>query len=319
MSTASVIVVSYNTREKTLACLASLAAAAPETTLEVIVVDNGSADGSAAAIRSSHPDALVVESGQNLGFARGVNLGVRHATAQFVLLLNPDTVALPGSLDALVAFAVEHPAPGLYGGQTLRPDGTVDPSSCWGEPTLWSLACFASGASTALKRNRLFDPESLGAWNRDSVRHVPIITGCLLLVRRENWDALGGMDEDFFLYGEDAEFSSRARRAGLAPVIVPAARIVHEVGGSTASSGAKMCMVMAGKATLLAKTWSRPRARLGIALLAGGAGVRAALETATGASSDTWRIVWRRRTDWNAGYPRAEATLFGRPIVGVAA
>ncbi|MBT2498943.1 glycosyltransferase family 2 protein [Agromyces sp. ISL-38] len=310
----SVVVVNYNTREATSACLRSVLEAAPSVDLELIVVDNGSVDGSVPAFRKCFPEVDTIEAGENLGFARGVNLGVRAATGTWVLLLNPDTITLPGSLQALLRFAADHPEYGVFGGRTLRPDGTVDPSSCWGAPSLWSLTMFATMLSTVFKRSPIFDPESLGAWQRDSVREVPIVTGCLLLISRSEWDRLGGMDEDYFLYGEDAEFSMRAGRAGLRRVVVPDAVIVHDVGGSSDAGGAKGCMVMAGKVTHLRKTWPPRRATLGIRLLIAGVGVRAALEALTRRARAPWSTVWRRRRDWADGYPAAEATLFGREL-----
>ncbi|MCC2034025.1 glycosyltransferase family 2 protein [Microbacterium allomyrinae] len=297
----AIVIVNYNTRDETVTAVRRVR----ENTripLEIVVVDNGSHDGSADALRAAFDDVTVVEAGGNIGFAAGVNLGVRNTTASAIVLLNPDTEALPGAIDAIVGFARARPEFGLYGGRTLRPDGTTDPSSCWGEMTLWSLFAFATGLSTLFKSSAVFDPESLGRWQRDTVREVPIITGCLLLTARESWEALGGMDERFFLYGEDADFSRRAREMGLRPVIVPDATIVHAVGGSTSSSGLKMSMVMAGKATVLHTSWSPMRRRLGIALLQAGALLRS--------RSATWATVWRRRRDWRDGYPRARAALF---------
>jgi GT2 family glycosyltransferase len=320
----SVIIVNFNTREQTIECIESVYAESVSTQrsgppsppplddLTVIVVDNGSVDGSADAIRDRFPAAVVIEAGENLGFARGVNRGVEASTDDYILLLNPDTVVIPGSLRALVSFAVRNPDYGLYGGRTLRPDGTVDPSSAWGETTLWSLTSFALGLSTAFKHSLLFDPESLGKWKRDSVREVPIITGCLTLMRRDTFAAIGRMDERFFLYGEDAEFSVRARRFGLRPVIVPSAVIIHDVGGSTGNSGRKMSLVMAGKATLLQRSWTPARARVGIVLLQAGSLLRAALEIATRSRKRTWLTVWRARAKWRTGYPDAESALFDR-------
>ncbi|MET0781295.1 MAG: glycosyltransferase family 2 protein [Microbacterium sp.] len=307
---ASVILVSYNTRDETIIAVRS-AITATSVPLEIVVVDNGSTDGSVAAVRSEFPEITVVDAGANLGFAAGVNLGVANSTAALIVLLNPDTEVLPGSIDALIAFAAEHPENGLYGGRTLRPDGTTDPSSCWGEMTLWSLTSFALGLTTVFKRSRLFDPESLGTWDRDSVREVPIITGCLLLTTRDEWTRLGGMDERFFLYGEDADFSRRARDLGMRPIIVPDATIVHAVGGSTASSGRKMSMVMAGKATFLRTSWTPFAARIGIALLQAGAGVRALPNLLRRRHGSTWQHVWHTRSDWRLGYPEARRTLFG--------
>ncbi|MCW2747880.1 MAG: glycosyltransferase [Nocardioidaceae bacterium] len=311
-STLAVVIVNYNTRERTLECIESVAAQRIPG-CEIVVVDNGSTDGSVEAFRTARPEIVVIDAADNLGFARGVNVGVAASTSAYVLLLNPDTTVLPGALEALLEFAIAQPAHGVYGGRTLRQDGSLDPSSCWGAPSLWSLFCFATGLSTAFKRSAVFDPESLGSWQRDTVREVPVVTGCLLLARRTDWDQIGGMDERFFLYGEDAEFSQRAIAKGFHPVIVPQATIVHDVGASTGSSGFKMCMVMAGKTTFLRQQWRRPAATLGVFFLLAGTGLRTLLEAAArGRKTKSWTIVWKRRADWLPGYPRAEATLFGR-------
>jgi GT2 family glycosyltransferase len=307
----AIVVVSYNTRERTLACLRSVIAEPAGVPTQIVLVDNDSADGSADAVERELPEVTVLRSGGNLGFARAVNLGVESSDSEYVLLLNPDTVVLPGSLRALLDFAVAHPNHGLYGGRTLREDGTLDPSSCWGAPSLWSLSMFALGLSTAFSGSRLFDPESLGRWQRDTVREVPIVTGCLLLIPREHFVALGGMDARFFLYGEDAEFSLRAARRGLRPVIVPAATIIHAVGASTGARGPKMNMVMAGKVTMLRASWSARRANAGVRLLLAGAYLRSRLEALTRRQDRMWTHVWRSRHRWLPGYPVAEQTLFG--------
>jgi GT2 family glycosyltransferase len=309
--TLAIIVVSYNTRERTLACLRSVLANPAGISTELVLVDNDSADGSADAVERELPEVTVIRSGGNLGFARAVNLGVDHAESDYVLLLNPDTVVLPGSLRALVNFAIANPQHGLYGGRTLREDGTLDPSSCWGAPSLWSLTMFALGLSTAFSGSRVFDPESLGSWPRDTVREVPIVTGCLLLVPRATFLELGGMDSRFFLYGEDAEFSLRAARRGLRPVIVPAATIIHAVGASTGARGPKMNMVMAGKVTMLRTSWGTRRAAAGVRLLLVGAFLRSRLEALTGRQDRMWSHVWLSRQRWLPGYPVAERTLFG--------
>lgn len=307
----SIIIVSYNTREDSLRCLKSIAEHGG-LDHESIVVDNGSVDHSVDAIRESFPDVTVIEAGENLGFARAVNRGARAARGRYLLLFNPDAILLPGSLEELLSFAERHPSNGLYGGRNLTATGENDLSSCWGAPSLWSLFCFATALSTAFPRSRVFDPESLGRWARDSVREVPVITGSLLLVSRVDWDRLGGMDERFFLYGDDAEFSIRARREGYRPVIVPAATIIHDKGGSTAGTGVKMNMVMAGKATLLFVIWGPISSRIGVLLLQAGAGLRALMETLSKrpASRRTWTAVWRRRRAWRTGYPDALEPLF---------
>ncbi|MEZ3159173.1 glycosyltransferase family 2 protein [Microbacterium sp. BWT-B31] len=310
----SVVIVSYNTRDETVAAVESVLSGTDTVEVEIIVVDNGSTDGSVAGLRAVTGPVHVIDARENLGFARGVNLGVAHARGEFVLLLNPDTIMLPGSVDRLVAFARANPQYRIFGGRTLAADGSTEPSSCWGAPSLWSLTMFALLLSTVFKRSRVFDPESLGRWERDTIREVPIITGCLLLISAEDFRELGGMDEDFFLYGEDAEFSMRAAARGMARVVYPPAAIVHTIGGSSGGS-AKGAMVMAGKVTYLNKMWSPRRAAAGRALLHTGVAARAALEAATRRTDRPWSAAWRRRRDWADGYPRAEEAIFGRRVV----
>lgn len=309
--TLAIVVVSYNTRERTLACLRSARAENAGVATEILLVDNDSADGTAEVVEEELPEIKVVRSGGNLGFARAVNLGAENTAADYLLLLNPDTVVLPGSLRALLGFALAHPEHGIYGGRTLREDGTVDPSSCWGAPSLWSLTCFALGLSTVLAGSRVFDPESLGRWQRDTVREVPIVTGCLLLIPRAQFLAIGGMDSRYFLYGEDAEFSIRAARGGLRPVIVPEAVIIHSVGASTGARGPKMNMVMAGKVTMLRSIWAPLHARIGVGLLLAGIFLRSRLEATARRPDRMWTHVWASRAKWLPGYPAAERTLFG--------
>ena len=268
------------------------------------MLDNDSGDGTAEMVGAEFPDVRLLALDENLGFAAGVNRAAEEARGEYVLLLNPDTVVHDGALDRLVAFARARPEHGLYGGRTLDPDGTVNPGSCWAQPSLWSLVCFATMLSTAFKGSRLFDPEAIGGWRRDTVREVGIVTGCLLLAPRALWRELGGFDTRFFMYGEDADLGMRAWAKGLRPVITPDAVITHEIGVSSASRPDKLVLLFRGKATLLRKHWSPWRRRAGIALLLFGVGVRALL-----ARSGPWPAVWSARRSWVKGYAPAAPRL----------
>ena len=307
----SVLIVTYRCREAARACLLSLAEHAPRLEHEVIVLDNDSGDGTAEMVRDEFPDVRVLALDENLGFAAGVNRAAEEARGEYVLLLNPDTLVHEGALDALVRFARERPQHGLVGGRTLDPDGTVNPGSCWAQPSLWSLACFATMLSTAFKGSRLFDPEAIGGWQRDTVREVGIVTGCLLLAPRTLWEELGGFDTRFFMYGEDADLGLRAWALGYRPAITPDAVITHEIGVSSSSRPDKLVLLFRGKVTLLRKHWSPPRRALGLALLQAGVGVRALLARARpggkGARSSAWPAVWAARRSWLDGYGPPEA------------
>ena len=312
----AVIIVSYNSENHLGDCLESVFTHCRRVNLEVIVLDNASTDNSVALVRNQFPAVKLLTPGRNLGFAAGVNLAARHATADYLLLLNPDTVLLESAIDAIVEFARNSPHHGLYGARTFKPDGRVEPSSCWGLPTLWSLAMFATGLSSMARRHPLFDPESLGDWPRDTVREVGIISGCCLLVARPVWEKLGGFDERFFMYGEDADLAMRARRSGYRPVICPQARLIHEVGQSSTPAG-KLLLLFRGKATLLRTHWRGLRRIAGLGLLlAGVAGRAVSTQLARAAlrrsAPDRWLVVWRQRREWIRGYASAELPLPAR-------
>jgi len=297
----AVVIVTYNCRDWIERCLAALPAALAGLPAEVVVVDNASADGSADLVAAGHPELVLIRNPVNAGFAAAVNLGVARSSAPWVLLLNPDMEPRPGSLRALYDFAGQRPGHGIYGGRTLRPDGSVEPSSCWALPTLWSTFCFASGLSTAFRRTPLLDPESMGGWQRDSVREVGMVTGCLLLTPRPVWQELGGLDEHYFVYGEDADFSSRARAAGYRPIVTPAAEVVHAIGVSSGDGAGKMPLLLAGKVSYARRRFTEPRRTVAITLLRLGVLVRAAGSRLTGRGAK-WRAAWARRDAWWSGF-----------------
>ena len=308
--TVSVLVVTYRCRDVARACLASLYEATGGVSFEVIVVDNASGDGTEEMVKEEFPQARLYALEDNIGFGQAVNLAAEHARGEYVLLLNPDTLVHGGMVEELVGFARSLPEPAICGGRTLRPDGRLDPGSCWGAPTLWSLFCFATMLSTAFKGSRFFDPESLGGWKRDSVRDVDIVTGCLLLAPRALWLELGGFDPRFFMYGEDADLALRAAGAGVRRVITPNAVVTHEVGVSSETRPDKVLLLFRGKATLLRKHWGPVRSRIGVGLLLSGVGLRTleALLPGRGSAAgrrraSAWPAVWRARSDWLRGYP----------------
>jgi N-acetylglucosaminyl-diphospho-decaprenol L-rhamnosyltransferase len=307
----AIIIVSYNSGKHISACLESVYNQKVSVRQQVIVVDNASCDDTAEIVRTNFPNATLLQPGVNLGFAAGVNYGASHADAEFILLLNPDTVILNHAIDVIIDFATKHPGDRIYGGRTLKPDGSLEPSSCWGQPTLWSMAMFGLGLTTLLPKNRWFDPESLGHWKRDSVREVGVITGCFLMCPKPIWDALGGMDERYFMYGEDVDFAMRARCAGIRLMICPGAELVHEIGQCSESSVHKSLLLYRGKACLVRTHWKSPKKWIALFLLAAGTGLRAGISSLgafVSLNRDTgrWQALWRDRHEWIIGYPREE-------------
>jgi N-acetylglucosaminyl-diphospho-decaprenol L-rhamnosyltransferase len=309
---ASVLMVGYRTRDELDRSLSSLFAGSHGFDLEVILVDNASGDGTVNHVRRTFPQVRLVPLEKNIGFGRAVNLAASLARGEYLVLLNPDTVVRPGAVEALVRHARAHPGAGLVGGRTLTEDGRTEPMSCWGRPTLWSTFCFATGLSTAFRGHPRFDPEALGGWDRDTPREVGIISGCLLAVSASTWCELGGFDPRFFMYGEDTDLSLRARKAGYRPVITPAAEVVHTIGASSAPTNRRV-MIMTGKVTIFRLHWPATSARAGVAMLAAGVGLRAALDKVVkrvrggiSLEQESWIGAWRRRQEWLAGYPSYE-------------
>ncbi|MCP3854519.1 MAG: glycosyltransferase family 2 protein [Actinomycetia bacterium] len=304
----SVLMVSYQTPDLVKRCLDALALQRDEVDLEVVLVDNAPGDGTAALVAHHHP-WVEVDPQDNVGFSRGVNRAAELASGDLLLLLNPDTEPHPGAMKALVEAHHRHSEAGLIGGRIKTPEGEVDPHSCFGEPSLWAAFCFATTLDTIFKNHPILHPESLGPWPRDTEREVDIISGALCLVARPVWDELGGLDERFWMYGEDTDFSMRATRAGYHPRITPDAVVTHESGASS-REGWRKAMVLKGKITCHRKHRPAPVAQAARLLLIAGAAARAlgarAVSAATrgrrGGSALDWVEVWRNRSDWSMGH-----------------
>jgi N-acetylglucosaminyl-diphospho-decaprenol L-rhamnosyltransferase len=313
----SIIIVSYNTRDFTLGCLRSLYAETREVSFEVIVVDNDSSDGSAKAIAREFPQATLECSKENLGFGGACNYAAELAVGEYLLMLNPDTLVLDGAVQKLVRFAASHPDARLYGGRTLWGDRTLNPTSCWRRPTPWSMFCRSIGLAAAFRHHPLFDSESYGHWQRDDVREIDIVTGCLMLIHRDLWRDLGGFDRAFFQRGEDTDFSLRARSAGYRALHCPDSTIVHYGGRAETVLADKVCRNMLAKQAIIDRHWSPLGARAGLLMqrvwvLRRFLGWRmASLLGRAGAAekADIFEEVWARRAEWK-GLP-ADAEVAG--------
>jgi GT2 family glycosyltransferase len=292
----SVVIVSFNTREMTLACLASVFDQAREATLEVIVLDNASTDGSAEAIRQQFPKVRLLAREDNLGFAGGNNVAAGEATGRYLLLLNPDTVILDRAIDKAFAFSERHPN-AIVGGRTFFGDGSLNRSSCHGWPTLWGVTCQGLGLSSLFRRSRLFNPEGLGAWDRSTDRRVPVVTGCFLMLPRDVWERLGGFDESFFMYGEETDLCMRAAKLGIDRWICGDATLIHYGGASDRVRADKMVKLFQAKAKLYRKHWSPAAAAYGVAMLRLWAASRA-LAGRLGSRAGAWPEIWRRRREF---------------------
>jgi GT2 family glycosyltransferase len=229
----SIVIVSWNGRALLEDCLASIereVRSRPEAErldTETLVVDQASTDGSAEAVRARFPWAEVIRLPRNVGFAAGNNAGLRRARGRHCVLLNNDTVVLPGALERCVRYLDAHPSVGVVGPQLLDPDGSKQ-NSVHSVPNL---------VSEIVPKAVL---EAVAPWRYPSKRYehpgpivVEAVLGACLVVRREVLDAVGLMPEDYFMFLEETDWCWRIRRAGWKVVHLPDARVIHVHGATS--------------------------------------------------------------------------------------
>jgi len=223
-------VVTWNTRDMTAAALRRLLDADQGCDLRVLVRDNGSADGTAEALREQVPEADIEAGQENLGFAGGVNTIIRRSTAPWLFLLNSDAWPEPGAIRRLVDAAALHPRAAAVAPRLERPDGALEHST-------FPFPSLRVAAVMAFRRRRLSEREAdalmlEGAWRHDRARRVDWAVGAALLLRREAIIDIGGLDDTFFMYVEDVEWAWRAAKRGWEIWFEPTA-VVRHVGNAS--------------------------------------------------------------------------------------
>lgn len=245
----SVVVVSTQTRDLTLDCLASLRDCAPAVDHEIFVVVNGSTDGTVEAVAERFPEVELIVRPDNGGFSVANNEGIRRARGRYTLLLNDDTIVLPGALEAMVEFLDANPRTGMVGCRLLDGEGRTD-ASAGGLPEFRMQIASWFGLRrlvpvAAIRRlirmpllTRLVDAVVGGyfvpATSGSEPREVAFLSGACVAVRREVWEQVGLLDERIFLYMEDADICRRAAEAGWQLYYLPGASIVHLGGRASA-------------------------------------------------------------------------------------
>jgi hypothetical protein len=237
----SVVVLSWNTKDLTLACLRALSAETPRHPREVIVVDNGSHDGSADAIAAAFPAVRLLRNAENRLYAAGNNQGAAIAAGDFVCTLNSDTEVRPGALDRLVDFLREHADYGAAAPKLLDPDGSVQ-HACQRFPTLATALCFDSWWGTWWPGSRVQARYLMRDFDHLASRDVEQPPGACCVLRTAEWRQLGGFDEQLSLFYNDVDLCKRLWRAGRRIRYVADAEVMHHRGAST-KNFAKMLAV----------------------------------------------------------------------------
>jgi GT2 family glycosyltransferase len=225
-----VVIVNWNSGQQLFSCVTSLHKHVDAIVDKIVIVDNGSSDGSQADISSIDPRVCVIETGQNLGFAAACNLAAKRCGGSLLLFLNPDTLVFPGAIERVVGFldSIEGVEYGICGVQLLDENGHAHRNSAR-FPSCRMLLARAMGWDVIFPR--LVPPHLMADFNHQSDRDVDHVTGAFFVVRRCVFDRLGGFDERFFVYLEDLDFSLRALQAGWRSRYLAGASSYHKGGG----------------------------------------------------------------------------------------
>jgi GT2 family glycosyltransferase len=224
----SIIIVNYKTLELTANCLDSIYESnMGDLEYEVIVVDNASQDGSIEAIAAAYPQAVIINNEENLGFAKANNQAIRRSTADYILLLNSDTIVEYTTVRDSVAFMKNHRHVGALGCKVLLENGILDAACKRSFPTPANGVYHALGLDRRFPENQRFGEYDLTYVDENKICSVDCIMGAYMLVSREVIEKVGLLDEDYFMYGEDVDWCYRIKQAGFQIIYYPKVRIYH--------------------------------------------------------------------------------------------
>jgi GT2 family glycosyltransferase len=228
----SIIIVNYNVKYFLEQCLDSVFLAIKNSAVEIFVVDNLSSDGSMEYLKLRFPNVIFIENQENVGFSKANNQAIAQARGEYILLLNPDTIIGESSLINVCRFMDENPQAGALGVKMLDGYGRFLPESKRGFPSPWNSFCKMSGLSKLFPHSKRFGGYHLKYLDNNAVHAVDILAGAFMMVRKEVIEKSGCLDESFFMYGEDIDWSFRIAHSGYTNYYFPE-RIVHYKGEST--------------------------------------------------------------------------------------
>jgi len=228
----SIVVVNYNVKYFLEQCLDSVFLAIKNIDAEVFVVDNLSTDDSLEYLKPLFPDVKFIENQENVGFSRANNQAIAIARGEYILLLNPDTVIGEKSLINICRFMDENPQAGALGVKMLDGYGRFLPESKRGFPSPWNSFCKMLGLSKLFPYSRRFGGYHLKYLDKNDLHTVNILAGAFMMVRKEAIEKAGYLDEHFFMYGEDIDWSYRIAHSGYENYYYPEP-IIHYKGEST--------------------------------------------------------------------------------------
>lgn len=229
----SIIIVNYKSKDFTDACIKSIYDNTRNISFETIVVDNNSGDGCIEMLRNKYPQVKGYQNDENEGFAKGNNIGIKLSTGRYILLLNPDTIVYEGTLEKMVRYMDKNLDVGIAGCRVENPDGTLQLACRRSIPTPMVAFFRLLGLDKLFPKSKLFARYNLLYLDEDKEAEVDAVSGAFLICRREVIGDIGGLDEDYFMYGEDIDFCYRAKKKGWKVKYYPDVRITHFKGKSS--------------------------------------------------------------------------------------
>lgn len=278
----AVIIVNYNVRHFLEQALLSVRKAAEGLSVETWVVDNNSVDDSVAMVQQKFPEVKLIVNRENVGFSSANNQAIRLSSAEYVLLLNPDTVIQADTLQKTLDFMDSRPDVGGLGVRTIDGSGRFLPESKRGFPSPWVAFCKAFGLSALFPKSPLFNRYYLGYLSEFENHEIDVLVGSFMLLRQSVLDKIGLLDEAFFMYGEDIDLSYRIVKQGFKNYYYSDTTIIHYKGESTKKGSLNYVRVFYGAMIIFAKKhFQGQEATSFIALMQGAVWFRAALTVAT--------------------------------------
>ncbi|MEH6547939.1 MAG: glycosyltransferase family 2 protein [Sneathiella sp.] len=226
----SVIIVNWNVRDMVLDCIRSVNEQT-QSTYEIIVVDNNSSDGSVEAIGNEFDQVQIIANDTNKGFAAANNQALEVSQGDYLLLLNPDTLVKDRAIDKMIQWMDTDPSIGCGGCQVFESENLIQ-KTCFSDPTLWNIFLVQTGLHRVSKTSHFWGKPEYSWWDRCSEMEVDVVSGMIMLIPRKVFEAVGEMDDAFFVYAEEADWCRRIRAHGYKCVFTPTAHIIHRDGGS---------------------------------------------------------------------------------------